>query len=104
MPDVPVRGAGTLYAALRGGRHVLLLPEGTPAGAGPAAPADLVDVVAVPPGTLPGPVLVRPDGHVAAAGNPAALRGRLRQLTAGADRSPGLSGTAGSRHAAAHER
>jgi hypothetical protein len=104
MPDVPVRGAGTLYAALRGGRHVLLLPEGTPAGAGPAAPADLVDVVAVPPGTLPGPVLVRPDGHVAAAGNPAALRGRLRQLTAGPDRRPGLSGTAGSRHAAAHER
>jgi hypothetical protein len=111
MPDVPVCAPGgtrTLHAALRSGRHVLLLPAGTADGSGvPGDLVDLVDVVAVPPGTLAGPVLVRPDGHVAAvspAGGTAAVRAYLRALTAGAEGGPGVSGRAGWRHAPAHDR
>jgi 2-polyprenyl-6-methoxyphenol hydroxylase-like FAD-dependent oxidoreductase len=77
-PDVKVQaadGPSTLFAVLRGGRHVLIMAGGD-ALTSPASPAldaygDLVEVVTsapeqarVPSGAVP-VCLVRPDGHVA---------------------------------------
>lgn len=62
-------GAGTLYEALRGGRHVLVTRVGSEDAAGRALLdtdyRDLVDVVSADVCGWDGSVLVRPDGHVA---------------------------------------
>src|SRR4051794_25940668 len=94
MPDVPIStpdGPATLYQGLRGGSHVLLVPDGRETGGEVGPCGDLVDVLTAAPGMLHGPVLVRPDGYVAAvgsAGNMAAIRGYLHDLAASP--SPGV--------------
>ena len=74
-PDIPVTaddGRGTLYGALRHGRHVLVMPAGTrPAALGTlglARYADIVDAVSGEVAQWSGFALVRPDGHLAAFG------------------------------------
>jgi 4,5-epoxidase len=99
VPDVLVVGAGgqatTLHIALRGGRHVLIVPPAHAASvlADPALRAydEDLDVVTVDAGDAALPreigtgrvILVRPDGHVAArgrAGDMRAIAGYLRDL------------------------
>jgi 2-polyprenyl-6-methoxyphenol hydroxylase-like FAD-dependent oxidoreductase len=86
MPDIGVRVGGqpaTLHRALRGGRHVLVVPGASPLTVpGELRPyRDGLDVViAEGAGQV---VLVRPDGHVAALGRPGrmpAVTGYLRGL------------------------
>ena len=86
MPDVPVNtleGPGTLHAALRHGRHVLVV-SGQPADAVDVEPyRDLVDVVTAPLGRHRATALVRPDGYLAAVGkatDTAAILGYLQDL------------------------
>jgi len=86
MPNLEVStpdGPGTLHAALRGGRHVLIV-SGRPADAVALGPyRDLVDIVTVPPGRRRATALIRPDGYLAAAGtaaDTAAIRGYLQDL------------------------
>jgi hypothetical protein len=74
-PNVPVAGddgIGTLYGALRRGRHVLVLPAATRPAAldnvGLTRYRDIVDVVSGDATQWSGLVLVRPDGHIAAFG------------------------------------
>jgi 2-polyprenyl-6-methoxyphenol hydroxylase-like FAD-dependent oxidoreductase len=98
MPDIGVRAGGqaaTLHGALRGGRHVLVVPAACAAsvlsdpGLRPYwADLDVVTGEAGPAPRIrndgPGPVvLVRPDGYVAARGRPGnvhAVTGYLRDL------------------------
>ena len=74
-PNIPVTaddGSGTLYSALRDGRHVLVMPAGTrPAALGTVGLAryvDILDVVSSDAAQWCGFALVRPDGHIAAFG------------------------------------
>jgi hypothetical protein len=94
MPDIGVRAGGVetaLYSVLRGGRHVLVVPGAQAAGvvsdSGLQAYRSDVDIVTrmpVPGDDGSGPfVLIRPDGHVAARGQPGrmqAVTGYLRDL------------------------
>lgn len=98
MPDIEltVRGRGTtLYAVLRGGRHVLVLPVADPEPLLPGSELwpyrrDL-EIATMPPGQsgiarhrgATPIILIRPDGYVAALGSPARLSpvtGYLRTL------------------------
>jgi len=97
MPDIKVRAGGqaaTLHRALRGGRHVLIVPAAhlasalSDSGLRPYS-SDLQVVTgdaaqAPAPDNGTGPVLlVRPDGHVAARGSPGSMEpvtGYLRDL------------------------
>jgi 4,5-epoxidase len=88
MPDLAVRADGqpaTLHQALRGGRHVLLIPAASAAAVrADAALRPYRDDVELVETAGAGPVvLVRPDGHVAAKGRPGrmpAVTGYLRGL------------------------
>ncbi|MEV1131540.1 FAD-dependent monooxygenase [Agromyces sp. NPDC049794] len=70
MPDVDLADGGRLFEALRGRHHVLLRGRGASdpqfGAASGVLPAGTV--MAVPAEPLPTPVLVRPDGYVAATG------------------------------------
>jgi 2-polyprenyl-6-methoxyphenol hydroxylase-like FAD-dependent oxidoreductase len=98
MPDIAIRAGGqatTLHRALRGGRHVLVVPAAEAAGLADDAALrpylGEIDIVTsdvrearglLHHGTAP-VILVRPDGHVAARGRPAsmpAVTGYLRDL------------------------
>jgi 2-polyprenyl-6-methoxyphenol hydroxylase-like FAD-dependent oxidoreductase len=87
MPDVEVdgpHGPGTLYAALRSGRHVLIGEPGTETGVAGGPYRELVDVCSARSATRGGTALVRPDGYVAAvgtAGEMASILGYLRDLS-----------------------
>jgi 2-polyprenyl-6-methoxyphenol hydroxylase-like FAD-dependent oxidoreductase len=96
MPDVPVRAdrqLTTLHRVLRGGRHVLLVPDAHAVGV-PADPMlrpyrGELDVVSADGTPV---VLIRPDGHVAARGKPGSLEplaGYLRDLFAEPAGHPG---------------
>ena len=88
MPDIEVQAGGqatTLYRVLRGGRHVLVIPAAHPGLVSDSAlrpyRQDLDVVTQAPTSRDHGPglvVLIRPDGHVAARGEP----GRLEAVTA----------------------
>jgi hypothetical protein len=88
MPDLAVRADGqpaTLHQALRGGRHVLLIPAASAAAvrADAALRPHRDDVELVETAGAGPVVLVRPDGHVAAKGRPGcmpAVTGYLRGL------------------------
>jgi 4,5-epoxidase len=88
MPDLAVRAVGqpaTLHQALRGGRHVLLIPAASAAAvrADAALRPHRDDVELVETAGAGPVVLVRPDGHVAAKGGPGrmpAVTGYLRGL------------------------
>lgn len=62
MPDIALDGGGRLFEVLRGGRHVLLSSSGDAVAS--ALPPGTIS--AIPATPLPAPVLVRPDGYVAA--------------------------------------
>lgn len=71
MPGVEVDGLGgpgTLYAALRSGRHVLIGGLGTETGVARGPYRELVDVCSARTAMRGGTALVRPDGYVAAVG------------------------------------
>ena len=88
MPDLAVRADGqpaTLHQALRGGRHVLLIPAASAAAvrADAALRPHRDDVELVETAGAGPVVLVRPDGYVAAKGGSGrmpAISGYLRGL------------------------
>jgi hypothetical protein len=69
MPDLMIigtEGPSTLYAALRRGRHVLVVSDCAADSVDRDEYADVVDIVTAPWGRRRALALIRPDGYLAA--------------------------------------